>query len=228
MPDFKQYFDEELRYLMEAGKEFAKEFPDKAGYLNLAATDDRDPYVERLLEGFAFLTGRIREKMDDDFPEITENILETVAPDFLRPVPSLSLVQFQPRPGMLQQNYTLPRGTFVLSNPVGENLTTCRFQTTQEVVVHPINLSSVEQVSHPARGDGLKFSFHLEEGTDLNSFPFSSTAIVASAGYSTICSRRKSVRSSWKRMRVKSKLLATGSRFLKPEDSISMRRCCPK
>ena len=168
MPDFKQYFDEELRYLMEGGKEFAKQFPDIAGHLNLAASEDRDPYVERLFEGFAFLAGRIREKLDDDFPEITENILVTVAPDFLRPIPSLAMVQFQARPGMLQQSYTLPKGTFVLSNPVGENLTTCRFQTTREVAVHPLQLADVKQVNDLSRGDGLKFSFHLEEGTGIN------------------------------------------------------------
>jgi type VI secretion system protein ImpG len=166
MSDFKRYYEEELRYLTEGGKEFASSFPDIASYLNLNAVEDRDPYVERLFEGFAFLAGRIRQKLDDDFPEVTENLLEIIAPNFLRPLPSLALLQFQPRPGIMQKSYTVPKGTIVLSNPVGESLTTCRFQTTQDVAVHPIMLSNLQQLNHPSKGHGLKFTFTIDEGAE--------------------------------------------------------------
>jgi type VI secretion system protein ImpG len=63
-----RYFDAEMRYLREAGQEFAQAFPDRAAQLNLDKPGARDPYVERLFEGFAFLMGRLREKLDDDFP----------------------------------------------------------------------------------------------------------------------------------------------------------------
>lgn len=49
-----RYFDAEMRYLREAGKEFAEAFPDRAAQLNLDKAGARDPYVERLFEGFAF------------------------------------------------------------------------------------------------------------------------------------------------------------------------------
>src|SRR5690606_38985717 len=58
----RRYFEEEMRYLHEAGKAFAQAYPEQARYLNVDSVTDRDPYVERLFEGFAFLTGRIRER----------------------------------------------------------------------------------------------------------------------------------------------------------------------
>lgn len=71
MDDLTQrYFEAEMRYLREAGKEFAQAYPDRAAMLNLDKPGARDPYVERLFEGFAFLMGRLREKLDDDLPEL--------------------------------------------------------------------------------------------------------------------------------------------------------------
>jgi len=72
MDDLTQrYYEAEMRYLREAGKEFAQAYPDRAAMLNLDKPGARDPYVERLFEGFAFLMGRLREKLDDDLPELT-------------------------------------------------------------------------------------------------------------------------------------------------------------
>ena len=69
------YYDEEMWYLNEAGKEFERAHPERARFLNITQLDDRDPYVERLFEGFAFLAGRIREKLDDELPELTESLI---------------------------------------------------------------------------------------------------------------------------------------------------------
>ncbi len=43
--------------------------------LNLDKPGACDPSVERLFEGFAFLMGRLREKLDDDLPELTEGLV---------------------------------------------------------------------------------------------------------------------------------------------------------
>lgn len=76
MDDLTQrYYEAEMRYLREAGKEFAQAYPDRAAMLNLDKPGARDPYVERLFEGFAFLMGRLREKLDDDLPELTEGLV---------------------------------------------------------------------------------------------------------------------------------------------------------
>ncbi|WP_142915314.1 type VI secretion system baseplate subunit TssF, partial [Klebsiella pneumoniae] len=94
MDDLTQrYYEAEMRYLREAGKEFAQAYPDRAAMLNLDKPGARDPYVERLFEGFAFLMGRLREKLDDDLPELTEGLVSLLWPHYLRTIPSLSVVE---------------------------------------------------------------------------------------------------------------------------------------
>jgi type VI secretion system protein ImpG len=157
-----KYFEEELRYLYESGKEFAAAHPDRARFLNIDAVGDRDPYVERLFEGFAFLTGRIREKLDDSFPELTEGLINLLWPAFLKEIPSVSIVQFRPRPGLLHESRILARGCEVLSGPVGPESIPCRFMTTQEVCLNPVAISAVEKATDN-RGNGvLKIKLSLD------------------------------------------------------------------
>jgi type VI secretion system protein ImpG len=85
-----RYYDAEMRYLREAAKEFAQTHPDRAAMLDLDKAGTPDPYVERLFEGFAFSMGRLREKIDDDLPELTEGLVSMLWPHYLRTIPSLS------------------------------------------------------------------------------------------------------------------------------------------
>ncbi len=95
------YYNAELAYLREMGAEFAEKYPKVAARLLLEADKCEDPHVERLLEGVAFLTARIRHKIDDEFPEITDALLGVLYPHYQRPLPSMTIVQFvlQPRAG---------------------------------------------------------------------------------------------------------------------------------
>lgn len=167
MSDFEKYYEEELRFLNEGGQEFAEAFPERARHLNITTVEDRDPYVERLFEGFAFLTGRIREKLEDDFPEFAQNLMEMVDPAFLRLIPSLAMLQISFRPNMLPKPYVVPRGTLFLSNPVGGDLSICRFQCTQDVTMYPLTLSGADAIHHPILGEGIKLSFQVDPGADL-------------------------------------------------------------
>src|SRR6516225_9444054 len=88
------YYNGELAYLREMGAEFAARYPKVAARLLLEADKCEDPHVERILEGVAFLTARIRHKIDDEFPEITDSLLGILYPHYQRPIPSLSVVQF--------------------------------------------------------------------------------------------------------------------------------------
>ncbi len=98
-----RYYEAEMRYLGEAAKEFADAHPDRARMLNLDRVGDRDPYVERLFEGFAFLTGRLRQKLDDELPELTEGLVSLLWPHYLRMIPSLSILEMTPAPETLQR-----------------------------------------------------------------------------------------------------------------------------
>lgn len=104
-----RYYEAEMRYLGEAAKEFADAHPDRARMLNLDRVGDRDPYVERLFEGFAFLTGRLRQKLDDELPELTEGLVSLLWPHYLRMIPSLSILEMTPAPETLQKTERVPR-----------------------------------------------------------------------------------------------------------------------
>ena len=94
------YFQEELNYLYKAGKEFAEDHPELAKYLNIESLKDRDPYVERLFEGFAFLVGRIQRKLDDDVPEFSEEMLNLLVSEGLvsEEIAELLMLGDKPRP----------------------------------------------------------------------------------------------------------------------------------
>ncbi|OLL31210.1 type VI secretion protein ImpG [Burkholderia sp. SRS-W-2-2016] len=148
-----RYYEAEMRYLREAGKEFAQAFPDRARELDLDRVGERDPHIERLFEGFAFLMGRLRHKLDDELPELTEGLVSMLWPHYLRMIPSLAILELIPEQGALQKHETLEAGLEATSDPVGEgNVTTeCVYRTTQAVDMYPLVLS---EAGVYAREDG--------------------------------------------------------------------------
>lgn len=144
-----KYYESELAYLREMGREFAQVHPSTAGLL---AEKGSDPDVERLLEGFAFLTARIRERIDDAAPEIVHGLLQLLLPHYLRPVPAASIIQYAPSIKALRGVHEIPRGTRVSSKPLQG--TACEFRTTQPVELVPLELEEVvldeTRAAHPA------------------------------------------------------------------------------
>src|SRR5205085_6486566 len=118
-PRFLTYYNKELQYIHEMSAEFAKEFPKIAGRLGLNSFPCADPYVERLLEGFAFLAARVQLKIDAEFPTFTQHLMEMVVPGFLSPVPSMAMVRFDPDlgEGGLAQGIEVPRGSALRARP---------------------------------------------------------------------------------------------------------------
>ena len=116
----------ELRHLRETAAEFARDFPKIAGRLSLdheAKEICPDPYVERLLEGCAFLTARVQLKLESQFPAFTQHLLEMVYPHYLAPTPSMALAQFTPDPegGRLEKGYAIPVGTSLIGRMARED-----------------------------------------------------------------------------------------------------------
>ncbi|MBI5865372.1 MAG: type VI secretion system baseplate subunit TssF [Planctomycetes bacterium] len=134
---FNPYYQEELAYLREMGREFAAAHPAVAHMLESAGAD---PDVERLLEGVAFLTGRVRQKIDDEIPELFQSMMSLLWPHYLRPVPSTGILQFQPAMEQINGVLTVERGAEVESAPVDG--TACRFRTCYNVELAPIDLES--------------------------------------------------------------------------------------
>jgi len=148
-PFLKEYYEQELRYIREVGGEFAEEFPKIAGRLGLSAFDCADPYVERLLEGFAFLAARVNLKIDAEFPKFTQHLLEMVYPHYLPPMPSMMIVQIQPdlSEGSLQEGYVIPPGEELRSQIGKGEQTACVFRTAHEVTLWPLQISEAEYYS---------------------------------------------------------------------------------
>src|SRR6266404_5007552 len=112
-PRLLEYYNSELLHVRETAAEFAREFPKIAGRLSLEGIECADPYIERLLEGFAFLAARVQLKIDARHPEFTQHLLEMVYPDFLNPVPSCVMAEFVPelKDAALEAGITIPRGS---------------------------------------------------------------------------------------------------------------------
>lgn len=153
-----RYYEAEMRYLREAGKEFAQAFPDRARMLNIDRIGDRDPHVERLFEGFAFLMGRLRHKLDDELPELTEGLVGMLWPHYLRMIPSLSILELTPAAGALQRHEIAAAGLEVVSDPIASGSQSgsadnveCVYRTTQAVDLYPLRLTEANAY---AREDG--------------------------------------------------------------------------
>ena len=163
----RRYFEEEMRYLEEAAKVFADTHPEQGRRLDLDSVADRDPYVERLFEGVAVLTGRVHERLDDEMPEYTEQLLRLLAPQFLTPSPALSVVQLSPKSGIIQETAVLEQGTEVQSAPVGPRDLRCRFQTTRDVRLQPLRLEEVTLRYDRGDTSTARLRLTLDRGADL-------------------------------------------------------------
>lgn len=106
----EKYFIRELNYLQQAGEQFAEQHQEIAGELRLTGQQRKDPFVERLIEAFAFLAGSIHERLDDDFPEFTGGLLEQLLPHFLKPFPSCAILQAQALPGAINSAIGIEKG----------------------------------------------------------------------------------------------------------------------
>lgn len=184
-PRLLNRYNDELAYLREVGAEFASEFPKIAGRLTLDGLEVADPYVERLLEGVAFLSARVQLKLDAEYPQLQAHLLETLHPNFLAPVPSMMVARMAldlNNPALLT-GATLPRGSSVTSTlPRGQG-TRCEFRTAHDLPLWPITVEDVRYFNHA--GDlpltdvpagrlvqgGLRIRLRLHGGTTFQQLP---------------------------------------------------------
>lgn len=138
----QDYFDAEMRLLHEAAREFAEAHPDQARMLNLNEVSDRDPYIERLLEGMAFLTAHVRERIDESRTAVSEQLLSQVCPAQLQPYPAATVIEARQK-SWRQGAQTLPAGSLVYSHRTSEAPADCPFALTRELRTHPLKTGEV-------------------------------------------------------------------------------------
>jgi len=156
-----RYYREERTFLREdLGPEFSRANPVIASFLG---NPSFDPDVERLLDGFAFLTGKIRQKLDDEYPELIYRLLSIICPQFLLPMPSATIIQFEPLPNRLTDSRSVAKGTSVQADALSG--TNCTFRTCFDVFVHPLAL-----ISATASGGGtrLTLTFRAFQGVAVS------------------------------------------------------------
>ncbi|MGB5013304.1 MAG: type VI secretion system baseplate subunit TssF [Pyrinomonadaceae bacterium] len=152
------YYERELVYLRRMGAEFARRYPKIAARLELDEEKIEDPHVERMIEAFAYLTGRIGLKLDDELPEITEAFFNVLYPHYLAPIPSMAIAQFtygSPN-DKLTAVQTMERGSRLNSRPIEGS--PCRFRTAYDVDLLPIEIDSAALESAAPKDGRGKFA----------------------------------------------------------------------
>ena len=148
-PRLLAHYEDELKFLREMGVEFAREFPKVAGRLGLdgvEANECADPYVERLLEGCAFLTARVQLQLRLEQPRFTEQLLRAVYPTLLAPTPSTAIVEFKPvlTDAGLALGGRIPRGSTLRSVLGKDELTPCDYRTAHDVALWPVKIAEAK------------------------------------------------------------------------------------
>lgn len=180
-PRLLRAYNDELAYLREAAREFGEEHETVAGRLGLKTPTDPDPYVERLLEGVAFLAARVHLKQKDQYPEFTQHLLQAVQPHYLAPTPSICIAGFEPQDGdpALESGLAVPRGTELTALASEHGNAPVSFRTGHAVTLWPLRITQAEFL--PSRAavapfaaaanvraeSGLRLRFAATPGTAL-------------------------------------------------------------
>ena len=193
-PKILRYYNRELQHVREMGAEFAREYPKIAGRLGLEGIECADPYVERLLEGFAYLSARVQLKVDAEFPAFTQHLLQMVYPHYLAPTPSMAVVQFQPdlNEAGLAQGYAIARGTMLRSTAGQDDRTPCEYRTAHDTHLWPLQikeakyfgssaaLASIGVVMPDSVKAGIRLTFRTTAGVPLSALHMDQLAVYLS------------------------------------------------
>lgn len=169
--ELRNYYESELTFLRQIGAEFADKYPKIASRLLLEPDRCEDPHAERILESFALLAARVHLRIDDDFPQITEALLNIIYPHYLRPVPSMSVAQFHTdaERGKMTSSLKIPKGSVLYSRPV-EGVP-CKFRTSYDVTLWPLKISQAQWTTPDRIRPALRASEAAVLRVELECFP---------------------------------------------------------
>ncbi len=146
-------YQTELKALKENARDFARKYPALAPHL---ASSSNDPDVERILQGTAYLSAGIRDRLETDFPEFAQSVLRLVAPDYLKEIPATTIVEFKPR-NILNNAVTIKKGAKIDSQKIGG--ISCRFHSCTDVTVHPLTINACE-LKQEGQNSDLEITLH--------------------------------------------------------------------
>ncbi|QTA85802.1 type VI secretion system baseplate subunit TssF [Desulfonema magnum] len=139
-----EYYQQELTYLRKMGAEFAEQYPKVAGRLEMGTDRSPDPHIERLIESFAFLTARIQYNLESEFPRLSTALLGVLYPQFLNPVPCMTVARFEVDPGQLKltSRYSVEKHTPLFTQTEQGHI--CRFRTCYPIDLWPVEVTEAE------------------------------------------------------------------------------------
>ena len=211
-------YDEEMAYLREGGKQFASRHPQRAASLRLDSPESADPHVERLIESFAFLTGRIRQRLDADFPELCGAFLSAICPILTCPLPSFTLLEFAPAVETLSERITIPQGACVQAPPGGELSEPVQFRTAAPVDVYPFQVFDVRFGRRTGQAPHLQLVLRLAEGIESSDIPWSNLRLLVNGDLPVRSPLYALLHSHVSGVRVSVPPIDTGSAVLLPSD----------
>lgn len=148
---FLDYYNKELTFMREMAGEFALQHPKIAGRLGINGIEVADPYVERLIEAFCFMSARTQLKLNAEFPNFTQRLLDVIYPNYNAPGPSMGVVQIQPnvKQGNLTAGYPLPKDSAFFSRIAPGEMTRCEFRSGQDITLWPLKITDARLTSVP-------------------------------------------------------------------------------
>lgn len=149
--NFLEYYNRELTFIREMAREFSLKHPKIAGRLGMQGIEVADPYVERMIEAFCFLSARTRLKLDAEFPRFTQRLLDVLSPNYNAPTPSMGVVRIHPDPnaGDLSRGYLVERESIFHSQLLPDSQTRCEFRNNQAVTLWPMDITRAQLTSVP-------------------------------------------------------------------------------
>lgn len=191
-----KHYEQELSFIREMGGEFAEAYPKIAGRLGMEQLEVLDPYVERMLEGFAFLAARVQLELDLQYPVFTQNLLEIVYPHFLAPVPSMMIARLSAdaAQGNLNEGFTLERGTQLRGRVREGEQTGCIFTTSQDVTLWPLEVTEAEYIDgrselvaaglakHTSAKAAVRLRLRRTDGALISELPLDQLTLFLSGG----------------------------------------------
>lgn len=186
-----KHYESELIYLRDMGAEFASAYPKIAGRLGMDGIEVLDPYVERLLEGVAFLAARVQLELELQYPSFTSNLLEIVYPHYLAPTPSMMIAAFEPdvSNSAVKAGYKIPRHTALRSRNMEGEHTACEFRTAADATLWPIDVTEAEYIDgrgelvaagvagHSQARAGIRLRLTRSDGESIAALPMDSLTL---------------------------------------------------
>lgn len=129
MDELFSKYEGELVILRSLCREYAQRYPKVAAQLQLGGDACDDPHVERLIQAVALLCARVTRRLDDNYPQFTEALLDLLFPHYLRPFPSCAIVRVAAQGEAPIK--AIPRGSRLDTRSI--NGVPCSFTTAYEV-----------------------------------------------------------------------------------------------